>query len=258
MLEAEKREIAKKLKAATSKKAKSPPTKAQADEGGEAGAAGQGKGVPRTKEMNAFQCGKLFVCAGELWLRPSFRSLFSPLLEKPLMAHDDPKRYDLVTPQLTLMAARADLYHLVPERLHETMGSRILFQSEVMWSQLLFDRRVMLMVMMLQFQRGMKDGKSTFISSIRHQMPALLGLSPDYFAVENTERRRSPEIVKYLKFNLNDAAYPSLPPIIFPDLRYDVKQMFRNEILIKVSRFPATSLRRVLILRSGLRRGPQE
>ena len=80
----------------------------------------------------------------------------------------------------------------------------------------------------------MKNSRATFISSIRKLMPTLCGLHPDYFTVENGEHRRSPEVVKYLKFDINSATYPDLPPIIFPDLRHDVKVMFRNEILIKV------------------------
>ena len=48
------------------------------------------------------------------------------------MAYDDPKRYEVVTPQLTLTGARADLYHLVPQKLHDSMGSFILFQDQVM------------------------------------------------------------------------------------------------------------------------------
>ena len=65
-------------------------------------------------------------------------------------------------------------------------------------------------------------------------MPTLCGLHPDYFTVENAERRRSPEVAKYLKFDVNSAMYLDLPPVIFPDLRHNVKVIFRNEILIKV------------------------
>ena len=48
------------------------------------------------------------------------------------MAHDNPRRYEIITPQLTLTGAQADLYHLVPKKLHSSMASFILFQDQVM------------------------------------------------------------------------------------------------------------------------------
>ena len=80
----------------------------------------------------------------------------------------------------------------------------------------------------------MKEGCSTFVSNIRHQMAMLCGLPSHYFTVQNAERRQSPEVARYLKFDLDKAVYLDLPPVIFLNLHYDVKTMFQNDILIKV------------------------
>lgn len=58
-----------------------------------------------SKEMNAFQCRKYFVCASEIWVHPDIMFLFSTPIKKPMIAHDDPTHYKFITMELTLIGA---------------------------------------------------------------------------------------------------------------------------------------------------------
>ena len=82
------------------------------------------------EENEPFLMGKKFLIAGAMWVE-SFPKLFQPPLAPPPFAFDDVARYDRSLPNRRLLGHLADLYHVVPARLHKQMASPVEFQTEV-------------------------------------------------------------------------------------------------------------------------------
>ena len=64
-------------------------------------------------------------------------------------------------------------------------------------------------------------------------MPLIFGLNVDYFLKDNVLMRKSPEVAGFLKYNLEEETYPSLPPFLFPNRTFDITQAFRTDHLVK-------------------------
>ena len=71
-------------------------------------------------------------------------------------------------------------------------------------------------------------------------MLLLFGLKVDYFIKANVEMWKSPEVARFLKYNLKETMYPSLPPFLFPSEVFDIAQAFRMDALVKVCSRPGT------------------
>lgn len=65
-------------------------------------------------------------------------------------------------------------------------------------------------------------------------MPFLFGLNPKYFIKENFEMRKLPEVARFLKYDIDEPTYPSLPPFLFPHETLDITQAFRMDQLVMV------------------------
>lgn len=78
---------------------------------------------------DALQLGKMFIICGEPWIIPPLPDLFRT--PKPSFAYNSPVRYHETTPGALLIGAAADLYYVVPKKLHNKISSPAEFQREV-------------------------------------------------------------------------------------------------------------------------------
>ena len=68
-------------------------------------------------------------------------------------------------------------------------------------------------------------------------MLLLFSLKVDYFIKANVKMWKSPEVARFLKYNLKETTYPSLPPFLFPSEVLDIMQAFHMDVLVKVCVF---------------------
>jgi hypothetical protein len=68
----------------------------------------------------------------------------------------------------------------------------------------------------------------------REIAPLIFGGNASRFAA-NYDQESEAEFQKLLKFDMSSCKYPKLAPMLYPDLKKNVKKIFRTSILIKVS-----------------------
>ena len=78
--------------------------------------------------------GERFCTNYECWMPGNRSEALFDTLGKPELRYDDPARYpagDTHRSHAFIVGARADLYHIIPDSMHETMNSAMAFQAAV-------------------------------------------------------------------------------------------------------------------------------
>ena len=92
------------------------------------GSGDKDEGRDKENSPDALQVGKKFFICGKPWIIPSTADLFRT--PKPHFAYNNPSHYgsDEMSPKELLSGAVADLYHIMPRKLHKKMSSPAEFQ----------------------------------------------------------------------------------------------------------------------------------
>jgi len=67
--------------------------------------------------------------------------------------------------------------------------------------------------------------------------------------------RNTEDFQVFLKFDIADKSYPTLPPILYPGLRKDPSKVFRNRIGPEVCNLPGLSTKHLYLLVAQFMRG---
>jgi len=84
-----------------------------------------------------------------------------------------------------------------------------------------------------KFRTSLNSSRAQVIHRLRGMAAKIFGLPATYF--EPTHPRGTvEELAVLLKFNAQSNKYPKFAPILFPDLKEDMRCVFKNPVLPKV------------------------
>ncbi len=103
------------------------------DDGGDDSPDDDGEGGPEDgyRGPDPYQLGKGFTVSCQLFAVPNLHAYFEDPIVKPALPPNDPKLFAKRDEKHCLLAALADLFDYVPERLHPLFPSANRFQKEV-------------------------------------------------------------------------------------------------------------------------------